>query len=169
MLASAFKGAAVRTIIHFLAHKAQSVPIGDDAGRYRALAAWAASSYVYSCGTSGCVFNAAQKADAVTAGRAYTLCYAWLARAAARSEVRNWRLRPKAHYFEHVVDRIEATARNPRFHATWMEETLMGKMKRMVGATRGSVTARRGLQRYLLFMSVRWRSRRKAGRWIAPS
>ena len=67
-----------------------------------------------------------------------------------------WRIRPKLHYFCHLLDRMSASSLNPRTVHTFMDETFVGIIARVAKHCSSQSTSLRALQRWTLLVSVRW-------------
>ncbi len=63
-----------------------------------------------------------------------------------------WKLRPKYHIVEHILEMMQRTSWNPRFWATWMDEDFMGKARDLCERVRaqGIAVCRNALLRYVL-------------------
>eukprot|EP00959_Pyramimonas_sp_CCMP1952_P419641 8789517-Pyramimonas_sp.AAC.1 len=98
--------------------------------------------------------------------------YTWLRSYAylhARSQIEGtflYYLRPKHHYCEHIAMDLNPRLRfnlNPRFTSCWIDESFLGKMMRIGKRTHAARASVRVLQRYILYISLRWEKRRRRG------
>ena len=98
---------------------------------------------------------------AMRAVEAYVACLQSLSNASAVRDQRLWTIRPKVHYFLHLVHRMSLTGRNPRHEATWNNEDFVGR----IAAALVSIVL---FERYLLLLAVTWDktgARLAEGRW----
>lgn len=78
----------------------------------------------------------------------YLQTYTYLGECAVAEGRACWKLRPKHHYFVHIIDRILLERQNPCKQLSCAgEETFMGVMKRVGKACHGRTTYLRTLQR----------------------
>ena len=95
------------------------------------------------------------------AAQAFLLCYQELSAEAFRTEQLRWKTRPKIHYFAHMVDYMKACRRNPSAHHCFGEEDFIGKVLTVACSTHGRTVMVRALQRYRLYVSLRWEKQRR--------
>ncbi len=64
----------------------------------------------------------------------------------------SWKLRPKYHIVEHILEMMQCTSWNPRYWATWMDEDFMGKARDLCERVRaqGLAVCKNALLRYVL-------------------
>ena len=87
--------------------------------------------------------------------------YSWLARDAYDSARARWKLRPKFHYFAHVLLRLRKNLENPRRFDLCTAEDFMGRLRK-VGSQCHRVTASKNiLRRHCLVLARRWYNRCK--------
>ena len=67
----------------------------------------------------------------LAAADTFQVCYAALAARAASEDLYTWKLRPKFHYFWHMVKFGAETSLNPERLACWHEESYLGRVKRL--------------------------------------
>lgn len=168
-LNSTFKAADIKIISQWLSHK--TVSIAHDGSRHqrvRSVVAWAMGEYIYLCDAYGQVLSESEADRLAFAGRAYITSFAFLAWESYTSGVKLWKIRPKLHYFDHQIDRVLKERLNPKHLACWIDETFMGRVKRVGQACHGATACLRILDRHLLFLKMRWKQRRELCRWILP-
>eukprot|EP00969_Alexandrium_andersonii_P082992 3661108-Alexandrium_andersonii.AAC.1 len=103
-LVSFIKAATVKDMAQWLAQKVRDWPVNDANSRYKFTVAWAMGEYLTCCDDAGPVFSREVSARVVFAGRAFIQSYACLARSAVQRNQKEWKMRPKLHYFEHILD-----------------------------------------------------------------
>jgi hypothetical protein len=98
------------------------------------------------------------------AGKLWLQSYKTLALHALAANQRLWYIIPKHHYiYHHILDLTNKL--NPRCLMTWLDEDFMGKISRLARRCSRRTVSLRVLQRYLLFISNRWKVRRREGRF----
>ena len=84
---------------------------------------------------------------------------------AAGADAKNealWLVLPKHHYVCHVVDDL-SNRLNPRLFANFLDEDFLGKIKKLGRKTNSKTASLRILQRYLVYVSHRWKRRQESG------
>ena len=74
---------------------------------------------------------------------------------------------PKHHYAEHIRMDMAECVINPKYQTCFGEEDLLGKLKKIGSKTHRRVASTRLVQRYLLYVALRWSDRKRIGRWTA--
>ena len=67
-----------------------------------------------------------------------------------------YHLRPKVHHLEHLIYDHACHGRNWRYHACYLGEDMVRRIKRMACKTHPSVTGLRVLEHYALFVCLTW-------------
>eukprot|EP00969_Alexandrium_andersonii_P089221 3938628-Alexandrium_andersonii.AAC.1 len=106
--------------------------------------------------------TAAQRERAYTAGHTFLNVYHALAEEAMQARKALWQITPKFHYFCHVLDQLQSSAFNPRWSHCFLDESFMGSITRIIGQTYGRGQMLRAMQRYILFLAIRWQQHRDA-------
>ena len=73
-----------------------------------------------------------------------------------------YKVKPKLHYFCHVVDNHLVTAINPRWLHNFQDEDFNGRIARLCGKVHVASVMVRAFQRYLLFLGMRFEAMRRA-------
>ena len=94
------------------------------------------------------------------AGRDTLLLYQRLAEDSYSRSERMWKLRPKMHYFMHIIESLPTTFENPARADAFAWEDFMGRIKRIAAKTHRRSASLRVVQRWLLLLSQRWHQRR---------
>lgn len=85
------------------------------------------------------------------------LCaYNALAAEAIEADVRLWKLLPKHHAMTHIA--YDNGGTNPRKVSCYLDEDMVGRMKRIYCMCHGSTAPRTSLQRYIILCGLRWKS-----------
>lgn len=156
-LDSGFKAAHVKIILFFLVHVTQKFCDGSYYSRTRTTCIWACANWLYVLDRAGLWLTDEEQANAYRYGRLFLLSYQYLASANLLQGVCNYKIRPKSHSIQHVIDRHLSSKENPRFHNCFMDEDFMGKIARLCRHCHGGDTmTTRAMQRYLLHMAHRW-------------
>ena len=112
--------------------------------------------------SAGKLLTEAQAERAAESGWSFLRAYQ---EASGRAFLRNqalYKLRPKFHYFGHALLGIVQTRENPRRFDLFQAECLMGKIKRIGRMCHWRTLSRRVIERYILFLSHRWHTRRRS-------
>lgn len=83
---------------------------------------------------------------------------------ASQTELRGlflYKVRPKHHYVQHMMDDLKRNLVNPRVAAScWSDGSFLGRLKRIGVQCHERNMADRLFQRYILYLSLRWRDSR---------
>ena len=158
-LFSGVKAADAKTLIYWSANAAYHAAC-DNHSHLRAACAYGLADFHYTLDQHGDVLSHAAAKRAVQSAYVFINAYQQLAADALSARKCLWKLRPKAHYFVHMVDKIQASRRNPRSFQCYGDEDLMGCFTKISSATHGRTVMLRSLQRYLMLVGQRWRSER---------
>ena len=161
-LESVVKAAHVKIIVRFLAdftyHRTTSA-CGEHA-KVRATMLWALSDFLHTLDTSPQFMSLEQVERAARSAQTWQSCYQWLSAEALANAAPLWKMRPKAHYIAHQLVDMQATRENPRHQMCFVDEDFLGKVKRLASKCGKATVTRRALQRYILYMAVRWHEAR---------
>ena len=80
--------------------------------------------------TGAQVLTLDQVKTAQSAGRAFLLTWSKLASDAWKAGEANYKLRPKHHYFDHIIESL-STRENPRFLYCFTDEDFMGRVSNL--------------------------------------
>jgi hypothetical protein len=167
-LSTSYKAVVIKLLCSFLASKVQTCNTGNEHDNVRALTAWAMSEWCHVVDHSGQWPNTEEIHRMEFAMRCYVFGYSWLAAEAATMNRFMWKERPKFHYLEHHLDALKRTGENPKAVQCWMEETLMGRVKRTGSHCHATSAILRFFQRHVLYLSLRWERRRRLRRFTLP-
>ncbi len=103
-LSSSYKAVTVKYFARFLGGKA--IEMADDTPyrKLRATCSWALIEFMHVIDHAGIVLTDHELNRMQYAGNAYILSYAALAKQAVDRSEMQWRLRPKLHGFDHLLD-----------------------------------------------------------------
>ena len=152
--------------MHFLAEQALAHCSGSEYDKVRATCFWAWCEWCDSLEEGGLILE--DTARSTRAGKLFLVCYQYLAVAAHEAGLCLYKVRCKHHYVQHTVRRLEYCSWNPRRQQCILEEDYLGKLKRIANKTAKKNMPTRLLQRYMMFMFVRWNRREQAGSWCVP-
>ena len=96
------------------------------------------------------------------AGRCYLRCWGALAEKAIAAGRPMYRLRPKLHMIDHIIEDLSRTRENPRYLWNFADEDLMGRIVRLARRQHRSVCVDRTLKLYIMMLRRRWRQWREA-------
>ena len=83
------------------------------------------------------------------------LCYNALAAHALADNKILWHMTPKFHMAGHIAYDF-AQIRNPRWVHNYMDEDMVGKIKRISSKCHGLTAGKMALNRYIILVGVRW-------------
>ena len=101
---------------------------------------------------AGPILTPAERDAAVRHGRGFLKRYSALASAAVAAGRFLYKMRRKIHQFDHIVRHLKLSRENPRFHETWMDETLMGNTRRCLEGCHATTMSSRGADRWILHL-----------------
>lgn len=162
------KAAHVKPIVAFLAAKAYELCDNTVYDKVRAVCAWSYCDWQYTLDCGGLVMQAADRQRAVRSAKLFLVSYQWLAVAAFDAGRCQYKVRCKHHFFGHTARRLESCAWNPKGQQCILEEDFLGKVKRIAARTARKTMPARVLDRYIIYLHLRWERRRRAGTWCVP-
>ena len=162
---SCMKAANTKIFNAFLAKKASDFDWGTPHTQLRRTCLWAYNEWHYVLDGADLILTDDQAAAAYRAGSLFLLAYGALASEAVANEMYLWKLRPKHHYFQHMVEFAAQYKMNPRKLQCLADEDYLGKIKRVCKQLHKSNVCLRYLQRAIQFLSLRWEERRNSGQW----
>ena len=182
---SVFKACQMKLISAFLAYKSRVVcdalerraadpeqpPVPGDLlrrAKVRATCSWglANAEYLMDCGRL-----LLPREHAIDLKRSiYTFLRAlqWLSHDSQVRGTYMYYIKPKCHYIEHTAMDLSETlpwSLNPRYVSCMCDETFMGKLLKIGKRTHSVTASLRVLQRYLLYIALRWEKRRRQKTW----
>lgn len=89
-------------------------------------------------------------------GRKHLRCYAKLAAEALDAERFLYKLRPKHHYMEHLLDEVKRLHRNPMSQSNFCDEDNMKILKGVSAACHPKTVLRTWARRYVLKKTIFW-------------
>ena len=95
--------------------------------------------------------------------RFHMACYQWLAVQSLQQKRLLYKVRPKSHYYSHMVDHFEETCLCLMHLSTLGDEDFMGKIRRVAQACHGRTYMHAWAQRYVLKRALQWREMKKSG------
>ncbi len=161
-LSSAIKAAGVQSLTLFVSELLLHVFAGE--GHHcnlRQCAAWGIVEFIVTSQKAGLLLSRSETERMLEGGRAFVDCYAGLAREAATHGVFLWKMRPKLHFFEHLLSFMEKSRLNPQKLANWADESYMGAVKKVVVKCSGVTALRTSMLRYFMFLALRWEKRER--------
>ena len=146
-----------KVVLFFTAAECLAAAVG--AGSYeqqRATAVWGLASRLHLMGTADIIMTATEAEAACRAGHSYLVCYSNLARLCLHQRRCAYKVRPKMHYFQHMLLEMRATRINPRAVYCMHDEDFMGKISKIAAKVHRSTVAKMTLFRYRLLLCQRW-------------
>lgn len=90
-------------------------------------------------------------------GKLFFACYTWLAGEALQNRELLWKLRPKHHYFVHLVDHAVQTGLNPMHMSNFLDEDMMKAMRGVAKACHAKSVKVSWARRYVLKKVLSWK------------
>lgn len=148
------KGADVRLISVWLHHFMQQAPRppGEvDWWDDLRLCLHSLARFVHGVASMGIVLQPAETAKLKSAGISFVVVYLRLASLAVRQGMTQFKVRPKLHYFHHLV--MDLKKLNPKVVSCFGEESYMGVVGKLAGRVHRRTMPQRTIQRYLVKLS----------------
>ena len=156
----------MKQLTYFLAEKAQTLARADDEHtRVRAACAWGIAAFMRTCDVSGLTLDDAAVDKLEYTRRLFIVCYASMSEKAARANICLWKFRPKTHAFDHMIDDARVSRINLNRYSCWREADFLGKVKALTRTCHGGSVLLSSLRRYMLYLGLRWETRRRLKRW----
>ena len=114
------KGADCGMILQFCNYKLQLVGCDEYPGLVGCT--WAASLFSGCLSHAGTFMMAEERETALIAGQFFIHTYLLMANAALAADQLLFKVRPKIHYLQHLLEQLQTCNRKPNFGATWMDE-----------------------------------------------
>jgi hypothetical protein len=168
-LSSRMKASHVKTMMFFCVDVAKmGVDSADPMSELRCVMIWSLASFIEILDACGVTLPPTKAMEAVRAGKVFLRSYQELALHMLASRRKRFKIRPKLHYFHHLLLKMLERARrglatwNPARWATWLNEDLMGKLGRIARACHGGSNSKTTtMRRYILLISLMWRRQQK--------
>jgi len=156
------KGHASKQIFIYAAKHAISAWGSDSYSQMRAHMAWSLLRFVEICDSGGTILSRNEADEAVRVGMDFLQDYAHLKDEAFHEGRAAYRVRPKLHYFYHLLECISDTGENPKWYELSSAEDLVGKAKRLAKDTHPNTLPLRVMQRRIVFLASRWKKFRQS-------
>ena len=156
------KAAHVQPLIFFLAARTRRLlapKFRKPTDQHAAMRAWCAfglADCLHTMDSEGILMSPEAAARATTSGRIYLL--AWQNLAHAHLGFTEYKVRPKGHYFDHILAQL-STLENPRCLSNFISEDYMGKIVTLARQQHRSTCIKRTVELYGLTLRHRWRMR----------
>ena len=93
--------------------------------------------------------------------RLHSATYQWLAHRCLTERRLLYKIKPKSHYFQHLLDHFQSTRLSLMHLSTFMDEDYMGKVRTLCRACHGSTYMQTWARRYVLKRALQWRELQK--------
>ena len=150
----------MKLMIAYAAVYTGRVCTGDMHSMMRSTCCWALAEFCFILDGASLVLKPSEVRRAQRAGLLFLQAYQYLSAEALRNQRRLWKIKPKMHYFCHIVDTL-GDLPNPRHVECFTDESYLGKVKNLGQKCHGTTISKRILQRYILYLAVRWRNSRQ--------
>lgn len=166
-LSSKYKGATTKLLIHWIADYVRPRATTTHL-QLIATCCWCLTRCLILFEKSGIIMSEEHAAEARRRGRLCLVAYQKLAVTAESNKQLLWRIRPKTHYFYHILEDVAETRFNPLVLDTFKDESFLGYIKRLVVKSHASVARERFMMKYITYLAWRWQQRVK-GRHVVPT
>lgn len=164
-LDSRLKAARCRTLIGFLAFLMCRLPDAQHLvgrakfhAKVRGICCWALCVALSLWSQNeDVVMPCDQVRSACWLARLHAVAYQWLAAECYQSRRLLYKIRPKGHYFQHMVDHHEATKLSLVHLSTFQDEDFMGKARGICRASHGATFQLGWARRYALKRALQWK------------
>ena len=123
--------------------------------------AWSLSRCLTLFDKCGLLLTEAEAAEANLHGMQFLRDYSRLASNALLEQRCAYKLRPKLHYFWHMLNEIAASLENPRRQALFGAEDFVGRVEKVACKCHRGTAHLNVIRRVLLILTHRWDKRRK--------
>lgn len=132
--------------------------------KMRAMCCWSLDAALSNWSVNENVKMSTQKTAGITwLCRLHSASYEWLAGTCLVEKRLLWKIRPKTHYFVHMVDHFEATRICLMHLSTFGDEDFMGKIRCICQGCHGGTYMQTWARRYALKRSLQWRDMKHGG------
>jgi hypothetical protein len=147
------KGADVRLISQWLHHFMQETPrpLATEWWDDLKLCLHNLASFVHGTSSAGILLTAGESTKLRRVGEAFVVVYLRCAAWAVRNRYTQFKIRPKLHYFHHLVMSLKVF--NPKVVSCFGDESYMGVIGKLAGKVHRASMPRRTIDRYLLRLS----------------
>ena len=151
------KACTVKVLISFVADLLRKREAPTEHDKVLATAAWALADFLHVLDHSDFIMGDADASAAYTSGNHFATLYQYLSAEAEHQGRCLFHMRPKVHYFCHLVDDIIRSKINPGRISCMVSEDFVGKSARLTSKVHKSTYALRTLQRYMIVLRKRWK------------
>ena len=97
-----------------------------------------------------------EKQQSYSLGKLFCACYSALAREALTAKKLLWKIRPKHHYWVHLLDYMYKSSLNPMSTSNFLDEDMMKAMRGVAKACHPKTVKHAWAKRYLLKKVIAW-------------
>ena len=152
-------------MLFYFAHRYCLWEGGAEMGRLLAVGSWALTSFVWELDGEALLLSKECQDTCYALGRLFMRCYGALRERAENENLLLWRVRPKHHAMDHIIDDVRLGL-NPARSSCFKDEDFLGKFKHTSARCHGRTVQHRGLERYLPWLHIRAAAREKLDRWV---
>ena len=159
VLHSYIKGATCKCIFKWAVQRTTQEAEKPDATefmKFRATALYALNRFVKVCDGAGLFLTPVEAQEASDFGWLYLRTYQALAGKCLSAGQCLFKVRPKTHYFAHLLIHVKCTRENPRRHELMTAEDYMGKVKLLGRVAHRLTCGTTIMKRLCVFWSHRW-------------
>ena len=174
-LESRVKAAKTRTLFGFttfLMSRLATSPILDQQpqkrlhAKVRSICCWALDVVLSTFSKNqDVVMQSAVAAEVAWLARLHSACYQWLAVQCLHQQRCLYKVRPKTHYFVHLMDTFAQNCICLMHLSTFGDEDFMGKIRGVAQAAHGSTYMSTWARRYALKRALQWRGMKEKIAW----
>jgi len=168
-LSSHWKASPTRVLTYFLAEKCRKVCHNSGYQKIITTHMWAMAEFTWVCRHAGIEMQPLERDRALRAGRLYLLTLQGLCNIAKAKKSYLWRMRPKNHYFAHILHTLARSPLNPDVFSCLRRESMLGKLKHIGKSCSKLTVTKTALVKYLIVQTSRIRVRKQFGKFVVGS
>jgi hypothetical protein len=154
------KAAHIKPLVHYLAFRWRRVvresPAATQEDKLRAWCVYGLADTLYIFDSAGVLLSRQQGDRVHRSGRTMLLCWQALACSAIDKNECNYKLRPKSHYVDHVLDQVAEGLENPRVLSNFMDEDFIGKVVALAKQQHRANVVPRTIELYMMMLREQW-------------
>jgi hypothetical protein len=155
-LSTTFKASACKTLLFWIASHLNQLPQHDEHAKIRASCIWALAQFVHVTDRAGVLLSDAEAQEAHKCVSLHLRLWQDMAVRSKERNVKNFKIRPKHHYLQHLSDACLRNKVSPRIWACWADEGYLNVVKNVATKCHAKTAVLRQVQRFLLHCTAKW-------------
>ena len=165
-LSSCYKAAAIKQMVFYFAHRMSSLCNANMLLQLSATCLWSLAEYIHRLDVAPLILSHEERQDAIVLGKLHLLTYQKLAERSVHDASFLFKIRPKHHTFDHMLEFMSKSRINPGKFTCFRDEDFLGHVKRLGQQCHGKTISKRALQRYILTLALRFHRRQRCQRYL---